>query len=190
MGEYAKYQGQEVKIGTCENMYYLRLDDAAKVEPIPGNIDPKHEDGLRFRLPFPDEDGQGPGVGDYKRGERLYQIEDTETGRGKRVIDYAPAWLADTISGRIQLLHPSGLLVSVPCHHGVKLPDLGPDGTAHWNGKTHALELYMVKRTEGKLVPIVRCQHCDTMWADDWDAVLPFVQDQVLRARLEAYQAK
>ena len=29
MGEYAKYAGERVKIGTCEDMYYLR-DDQAK----------------------------------------------------------------------------------------------------------------------------------------------------------------
>ena len=188
MGEYAKYQGSEVKIGTCADMFYLRLEDAAKVEPLPGNIDPTREDGLRFRLPYPDEGGQSPGVGDYLRGVRLYRVESDGTLRGKRTIDYAPAWLADTITGRLQLSHPSGLLVNVPCYHGVKLPDLGPDNTAHWNGKTHALELYEVKRTEGRVVPIVRCQHCGTLWADEWKNVLPFVQDEELRERLEAYQ--
>lgn len=26
MGEYATYKGQEIKIGTCEDCYYLRAD--------------------------------------------------------------------------------------------------------------------------------------------------------------------
>lgn len=28
MGEFAKYNGNEIKIGICENMYYLRADQA------------------------------------------------------------------------------------------------------------------------------------------------------------------
>ena len=56
MGEYAKHDGHEVKIGTCEDMYYLRLEDCRKVQPIPNSLNPATCEGLRFRLPFPDED--------------------------------------------------------------------------------------------------------------------------------------
>jgi hypothetical protein len=76
MGEYAqrKDNGQEVKIGTCEEMYYLRFEDRAKVRGIPNSVDPSREPyNLRFRLPYPDEDGMGPGCinGDYSRAVTL-----------------------------------------------------------------------------------------------------------------------
>ena len=62
MGEYAKFQGQSIKIGTCENMYYLRADQAAMVQPESGNVDPiRDRESLRFRFPFPDEDNVLPG---------------------------------------------------------------------------------------------------------------------------------
>ena len=58
MGEYAKHKGEEIKIGTCENMYYLRFDQRHKVKALPGNVDPNGADAyaLRFRFPWPNED--------------------------------------------------------------------------------------------------------------------------------------
>lgn len=186
MGEFAKYAGERIKIGTCEAQYYLRLEDVHQVEYIPGNVNPARDNGLKFRLPFPDEDSNGPGnYGDYQRGVRLYRVE--EVFDQNQVIDYKPEWLATADPGRLQLSHDSGLLLSVPCHHGVRLPDLGPEVTAHWNGKSHSIELYMVKKTAEGVLPIVRCRHCDSMWRTDWDEVLPFVADEVLRERLSKY---
>ena len=90
--------------------------------------------------------------------------------------------------GTIQLKHESGLLINVPCYHGHKLPELGPDAKAFWNGKTHSLELYMVKVTASDVVPIVRCRHCGNMWRYTWDDVLPFVWDEELKKRLTVYK--
>ncbi len=55
MGEYAQYNGNEIKIGTWGNMYYLRFDQVGKVHPLPNNLDPRAKDILeviRFRFPF------------------------------------------------------------------------------------------------------------------------------------------
>ena len=62
MGEYAKYGNRQIKIGTCEDMYYLRFDQRRKVRPEDGSVDPVRDaHSLRFRFPFPDEDGISPG---------------------------------------------------------------------------------------------------------------------------------
>src|SRR3972149_6581787 len=109
MGEYAirKSDKQEIKIGTCENMYYLRYEDCDKVKPLPGS-----EIGFRFRLPFPDEDEVLPGKYEkYNRGERLFKETDQDAEQLEIQGD-------DT--GIIQLSHPCGLLINVPCHHGRK----------------------------------------------------------------------
>jgi hypothetical protein len=69
MGEYATYCGHEIKIGTCESMYYLRYEDRFKVQPVPNSINPHREYNLHWRLPFPDEDNMGPGYYDnHNRG--------------------------------------------------------------------------------------------------------------------------
>lgn len=64
MGEYAtrKSDGQNVKIGTCENMYYLRADQVELIRPESGNVSPLRDwKEIRFRFPWPDEDSVAPG---------------------------------------------------------------------------------------------------------------------------------
>jgi hypothetical protein len=51
-----KYDNQEVKIGTCENMYYIRYTDRDLVSPAENSLDCSKELNLFWRLPFPDED--------------------------------------------------------------------------------------------------------------------------------------
>ena len=69
MGEYAirKSDGESIKIGTCEDMYYLRYEDRCKVTPEEGS-----GFGYRWRLPFPDEDCIRPG--EYGSGFRGIEL--------------------------------------------------------------------------------------------------------------------
>jgi hypothetical protein len=82
MGEYVKYLGEPIKIGTCENLYYAtfgKYSEALKYGALTkeeGNLFPesyvKPDSGYRFRFPFPDEDELLLplliDVGDYQRG--------------------------------------------------------------------------------------------------------------------------
>lgn len=186
MGEQARVNGQSIKIGTCKNMYYLRIEDAHLAKTLSGNVDAAADTGLRFRLPFPDEDSVQIGHYDNPfRGFRLSKTVKSQTTRPDYSEDFSPDGLADAEPGSIQLRHePSGLLLNVPCHHGAKLPEI-TGATAFWNGKGHSLELAQVKRTEGgQVVPVVQCRHCDTKWAMEWDEILDYVSDSELRARL------
>src|SRR3990172_10222248 len=68
MGEYATFNGHEVKIGTMEDMYSLRFDQRHQVQALSGNVDPNRDDEaqmLRFRFPWPDEDDIEPGSGKF-----------------------------------------------------------------------------------------------------------------------------
>jgi hypothetical protein len=183
MGEYVTFKGQRVKVGTCENYSDMRFSDLNRVT----GIDASDTVGLRFRLPWPDEDGTNPGEYGEFRGLRLYKP--TLTGY---VVDYNPEWLDEADAGHIQFRHEnSGLQLSVPCHHGNRLPDLGDKARAGWNGKGHSMELIAVKVMEaGEIAPIVWCRHCEKMWRVDWDKVLPFVADPIMKMRLSAYNAQ
>ena len=70
MGEYAirKSDRQSIKIGTCEDMYYLRFEDQDKVTPESGS-----DFGYRWRIPFPSEDNILPG--DYDGGFRQIDLD-------------------------------------------------------------------------------------------------------------------
>jgi hypothetical protein len=182
MGEYAirKSDQAEIKIGTCESMYYLRWEDIDKVQ-INYNL---REPGLWFRLPLPKEDGIEPGSYDGHRAlVRLMPYPDPDNER--QTIAFS---LEDPTPGRFQMHHPSGLLLGVPCYHGAHLPDVAVGWSACWNGKDpHPWELLMVKNTEEGLLPIVSCRHCRDTYRTSWANVLPHVLDPVLRERLTAY---
>lgn len=186
MGEYAKYNGQQIKIGTCESMYYLRYSDRHNVMPESGSLNPATTNNLFWRLPFPDEDNIGPGgYSDYNRGLRLYKVEKDHLDQSI-AIDFPADDLQDN-PGTLQLRHESGLLVNVPCHHGAKLPDI-QGAEVFWNGKTHSIELAFLKNTDDGVLPVIRCRHCDKMWRCSWDEVLPYISDEIMRERLEAYE--
>lgn len=179
MGEYAirKSDGVEVKIGTCEDMYYLRYEDRFKVRKLENSLDASHELNLRWRLPFPDEDHVRIGeYDDFTRGARLCNEADQELG-----IPYKED------VGTIQLTHKSGLLLNVPCYHGRELPEVSAPMKAFWNGKSWALELYQIKNTTDGIKPIVRCRFCDHAWRFEWEDVLKHVIDTELQARLREY---
>lgn len=188
MGEYAKRKsdGTDIKIGTCEDMFYIRFEDRDKVTALPNSIDlgsAKQVDGLRFRIPFPDEDHLRPGEYDeFNRGLRLYR--QCGVGRSSYTEDWKDESTLEDI-GTMQLHHqPSGLLLNVPCYHGLKLPDVVEPMRAFWNGKGHAFELSSIKAVlvDGgwlKTVPVVRCRFCGHMWRYEWENVWEFIAPEM-----------
>jgi hypothetical protein len=210
MGEYAKRKsdGQEIKIGTCEDMYYIRFEDRFKVSPLDGNTDISREpEGCRFRLPFPDEDNILPGdYEDFNRGLRLYKrlpcdwcagsgknltfAEDCRRCGGNGFDGHSDFQYEDLKPGSFQITHESGLLFSVPCHHGMKLPDLGPVKPC-WNGKSWATVLSSIRVVrdglELKTFPVVRCRFCDEAWRFDWEDVWDYIPED-MKTRLQRYR--
>jgi hypothetical protein len=181
----------EIKIGTCDNMYYLRYEDRNNVTPLSGNVNPAKDKGLRFRLPFPDEDHVA--IGEYEDHTRGYRLSKQTVIKGE-YSEYT-AWVgfefpdSEAVQpGIIQLSHTSGLLINVPCHHGKKLPDVaGGEIKAFWNGKdNHQIELKFVKACEdGVMRPVIGCKYCREMWLVDWADIRDYVQAEMLD-RLDA----
>lgn len=191
MGEYAerKSDGIEVKIGTCDSMYYLRYEDRNKVKPVENSLNPAGEDCLFWRLPFPDEDNIQVGeYTDYKRGYRLYKNEKDERGHEWSVNFSDPKTVGD--AGIMQFHNDSGLLVNVKCFHGEKLPESTEDAQFHWNGKSWHFELAHIQNMKDKVLPVVRCRFCGNMWRYDWNDIMPFIADKELKQRLEKYNHK
>jgi hypothetical protein len=191
MGEYAKRKsdGVEIKIGTCESMYYLRWDDRDKVTPLPGSLNPATEGNLYWRLPLPEEDDILPGAYE-SHDKRITLLPWEEEDNSWKT--YEPD--DEVEPGTFQLHHESsGLLLNVRCYHGVKLPDVGADIKAFWNGKAyHNWELCFIKNHElpdgqQELRPLVRCRHCGSMFREQWVNVLPHVQNKALRDQLFTY---
>jgi|SanBayMetagenome_1026888.scaffolds.fasta_scaffold91602_1 hypothetical protein len=118
MGEYAKFRGDEVKIGTCEWLYYLRWSDRGRVSPLRGNVRPGVDVGLSYRLPIPSEDSETPGG--YSSGWAMVDL---------------PGFRFDGADGE---LHPGPFRLYAVKHHATTdgRPELVPcvtDGRESWS---------------------------------------------------------
>jgi hypothetical protein len=85
MGEYIEVNGKLLKIGTCEDLYYVRISDLRELvktaKHVGGNLEPAEylnpENEFRYRFPFPDEDGIGGGnYTDYDYGALVFLSEE------------------------------------------------------------------------------------------------------------------
>jgi hypothetical protein len=142
MGEYAKFCGQEIKIGTCEDMYYLRYDQAHLVSPMSGNVDPvRDRAGLRFRFPFPDEDSVSPGEFDNPFRSASVYVDDVDW----EGIDHHT----------IQFRNDRGLIVNLPC------PEVGGNPLRIMkNGYAGNIAVVQQRWVDGILVTVCQCGSC------------------------------
>lgn len=154
MGEFAKYKGQSIKIGTRENLYYLRPDQIALVEPIDGNTNPfDFQSGQdRFRFPFPDEDHRDPG--DFEPF---------------RTIDVPTRPPAEIRHSHVNYRAESGAVIQAPC------PWDETAQSAKWVNEIdsrHAkpvvkIEFFKWDRTHGRWNIVCHCADCGAMWRFD-----------------------
>lgn len=167
MGEYANFGGRSVKIGTCEDMYYLRYDQRFKVHRKSGNVDPvKDAEALRFRFPWPDEDTIEPGSGKF---------HDNGYHRSLCIRGFSAA---DVEHDSVQFVAHAGYVMSLPCPESSAFTGeagLGPltlndlkTIRVHRNGFSGAVHLVAQRFRPGiGLVPILRCGGCGTMWREE-----------------------
>jgi hypothetical protein len=167
MGEYASYKGQEIKIGTCEDMYYLRFDQRHMVQALPGNVDPVADvSALRFRFPWPNEDGIDPG-------------SDAFHANGfHRAVCVHGFHAPDVEHSSVQFVAQAGYNVCLPCPESSAYasPVKGGFGAltltgttigVHRNGFRGSVLLVAQKWIAGiGLVPILMCGGCGSMWRE------------------------
>lgn len=150
MGEYAKYKGESVKIGTCEDMYYLRHGQRGDVTRERGSVDPVADvTALRFRFPFPDEDNIPPGHFDPH----------------SRAVAVPSGWRPSVGTFdhySVQFTAPVGYLLSIPCPESGKAPE---GVNVHKNGWRGDFLLTQQKQlADGRLVPILKCGGCGALF--------------------------
>ncbi|GAG18691.1 unnamed protein product [marine sediment metagenome] len=152
MGEYAIYNGERTKIGTCEDMYYLRWDQRHIVEAVSNSVNPKSTPGLRFRFPFPDEDNIEPGAfKEFNRGLSLYGIEPPAD------IDHRTIQFASTTS--------RGMLVCLPCPKGKD--DAAMPYRIGFNGFAGPVQIRQLKPEHGVVKLVCACGCCGALWRYD-----------------------
>lgn len=160
MGEYAKYRGESIKIGTCESMYYLRADQRHLISGY------DFDESLRYRFPFPDEDHLEPGIfDDHDRGVRIpgYAIPSDYEGHGS-----------------VQFTSSAGYVLSIPCPEQFDTPGLGPVDVGgvnvHRNGFHGHAVVKQQRQIDGQLLTVISCGACGSAWRlPDLESAMPIV---------------
>lgn len=149
MGEYARLKdsGDEVKIGTCESMLYLRFDQVDQIEPMARSLDagdPRVWPEIRFRFPWPSEDGVAPGsFGDPFR---------------KMGVKVAPPGSVNHYSVQF-VAREAGYNVCLPCPEGPDALDL----PIHRNGFVGPTFIVEQAVRNGRLALVMSCV-CGAKW--------------------------
>ena len=187
MGEYAKRlsDGAEIKIGTCESMYYCRWDQRKQIQY------PYMTTGLYWRLPLPEEDNIRPG--DFESHKILTYSELTKTQH----IPFDAMINLDAINeeDREQLAKCGGIVqatvdilgmvINVPCYHGLKLPESADEGVKFfWNGKRDALYFESLCNREKELTISFACASCGKSWSVNYTDAEPLFRSMRMKLRL------
>ena len=164
MGEYILLDGQAVKLGTLESLYYVRFADlvawiaAGRAARMAGNLEPaEYLEGqpFRFRFPFPDEDRPT----DFERLE----VYGANYDRG--VVVTAPAGSLEDVD-HLDLTHwvkagdsHYGLNVCIPC-------PAGPAGDKLSHSPLPGVDLVKIvqqRPLEGLLWVVMGCAWCGAL---------------------------
>ena len=177
MGEYAKYKGESVKIGTCESMYYLRYDQSHLVQPESGNVDPvKDAESIRFRFPFPEEDNVEPGHFDpYNKAIWLHIDAPTE------IEHYS-----------IQFNNKAGILVSLPCPYSKEAKESKIN--YGFNGYRGGVGISQQRKQGEQLMLVCDCGACGAKWRmvsiEDCQYVLDAIDKEIGYCNLHIQQLR
>lgn len=182
MGEYAKRiaDGEEIKIGTCESMYYIRHEDRFKAEEIRNSLNPQTEKNLFWRIPLFSEDGIEPG--DYDN----YDVKDSKDSRYELRLIEDERFLKLQNDNRTSQarIDESGLVMNVKCYHGLKLNESNDDVKFFFNGKTFPLHLNSLKNAKNELRICIRCYGCGQLWSFPFNEIWDVIGNENMMFRL------
>lgn len=206
MGEYAynKVTKEKVKLGTCEVMHYCTISQLINETDWFNSV--KNE-RVYWRLPLVKEQKQVQSSFDGHKywadgdpcehagdGNAFDWEESCETRcNTDRVLEVlnkqsekenCPDWL-EKGKGTVQLTHPNGMLVNMPCYHGWKLPENTGDVKVHWNGHTDRMRLSHIKTQGEECWICVSCVDCETMYAISLDDL-----EYIMSEKKEIYDEK
>ena len=157
MGEYASVQGERIKLGTCESLYYVRhdqlhlLDKAADRSLYGGG-------SFRFRFPFLDEDGKAPGDFDnYDRGLSLPFGAKPGAAWAQDPEHHDAKWHSINSAGayNVNVRVPCPVAIDRDIYQTSPIPE------------RHPVEIVAQKPVGGELWTVLRCGWCGSMWRID-----------------------
>lgn len=158
MGEYIKHNGQEIKLGTCEDLYYARLDQLEQavavgiLEKIGGNLEPSEyldpKNGWRYRFPFPEEDRIQ--IGDFEEYDKglVIQLQPEDYGIIEGM-EHSEIWHSCNVK------HAYNVNIAHPCSQSPEF-----ETTKHSPMTWRIVAITQQKQVDGEVWTIIDCPYC------------------------------
>lgn len=181
MGEYVNYKNQPVKIGTCEDLYYVSFEKYTSMIPLltqeANNLPPEEYSrdnaGFRFRFPFPDEDKLiFTNHESYNRGYLFSVSKELALEVEHRTM---------SISAKCENTY--NINISIPCPAGGKL-DL-----KHSPIDNIPMFVKQQKLIDGELWVVLECGYCGTKFRLDKEEAVKycsFIESEEMKKRILA----
>lgn len=169
--------GREVKIGTCNEMFFCRYDQLNQIHY-------KHmTDELLWRIPIPEEDHVKP-------GDFGYPLIQSSNVPWHMLIDEKKLQLEDKAlilnNPGVHQMHDGkmGLLATIKCYHGLKLPESNGDVQFCWNGKSNPLHLSFLENGKDQMYVCVSCRCCRKIWCFSFNEIADAICSFWMKMRL------
>lgn len=169
MGEYArrKYDGERIKVGTCNEMYYMTLPQLFDIHGTIGDVE-----DLIFRLPVKEE--KDVLVGDFENHKvnlKLTRIIKDWEEKDIKLFKENKGY----VSVQVPLQNSdygSGLRVGLKCSHGFNEEERNEDGSLRtfYNGKAqHVFSMTGVCIRNKKIYFVIECAICGKNFKLDYE---------------------
>jgi len=156
MGEYAYYQGQRVKIGTCENLTDLRAEHVSQITGY--DFGRATLEGVRFRFPFPEEDGMVPGRVDSSADlDKCLNVPGAEFDHA--TYDHSTIHLS-TGEGGLNTKTGNNVRVSFPCPLSPRGAAIAEAAELNFFGTPRGVNIVQQRAWDGMLVLVCACPAC------------------------------
>lgn len=156
MGEYIDYKGQNTKLGTCEDLYYARLDQL-KAAGVDQYINPDY--GFRYRFPFPEEDNLD--IGEFDKFNKSHVIKLAFADYALVDIDHR------TISHACNANGSYNVNVMIPCPQSkefawtfTQMPDNTVKRLRHSPLDWRIVGICQQKQVDGEVWTVIECPYC------------------------------
>lgn len=185
MGEYAYYQGQRIKIGTCENLTDIRPEHVPAITGY--SFGRAVLEGVRFRFPFPEEDGTAPG--EFNGLDKALNVPGAEFDGD---FDHSTIHVKTGEGG----LHPKSgdrIRFSMPCPLGPKGDTIREAAGYPIHGLPSGVNIVQQRAWDGLLVLVAECPACGARFRlptlDDVEPVLTAINQQAAAYDADADRA-
>ncbi|WP_165044958.1 hypothetical protein [Dysgonomonas sp. ZJ709] len=177
-----------VKIGKCEEMYYLRYEDRHKVRKSNDSIDTQTIKNVLWRLPLADEDELQVGEYEYHNPYVCVDTNSLEYIHSDCLLTSDISRLFDNKSyqtGFYQLVGVKlGLLVNLTCYHGLKENASNEEANFVWSGRRNPFCLCAISNDTDEMKICFTCIACGCKWLMPFEEIQEYIDSQEMKKRL------